>query len=133
MLVPEHISPILVSAGVGVAGKDLFCHTIPATVSAGLAIVGSLAGSDIDYDLPGWRQGRIQVIVRNANHQAGLTKSRQVIAALTLNDRDLPAVAGAPAIRLRRLRAIHDPIVYPRSTGDVLEFSMNFEAIWIVR
>lgn len=132
MLVPEHIAPLLQSAGIGRLGTDLFCHHMPAQIERGVMVTGDLAGTDIDHELPGWRQGRIQVIVRDPDHTQGLTRTRQVIAALTLGQLALPATAGAPAIRLRRLRPVHDPIVYPRSDGDQVEFSVNFEAAWVI-
>lgn len=131
MLVPEHIAPILQAAGVGTLGKDLFCHRLPASIARGVMVTGDLAGTDIDHELPGWRQGRLQVIVRDPNHLQGLTKTRQVMAALSLGQRLLPAAGGAPAVQLRRLRPMHDPIVYPRSEGDEIEFSVNFEGVWV--
>lgn len=132
MLVPEHISPILVTAKLGTAGVDLFAHRMPAGITSGIVIVGDLAGAQIDHDLPGWRIGRIQVIVRNASHIAGTALAHKIIQALTLGEHSLPAAGGASALRLRRLRPLHDPIAYPRSDGDLIEFSINFEGAWTV-
>lgn len=134
MLVPEHIASILTTARIGTLGKTMFCHALPPSVTTGIVIMGDLSGSEIDHDLPGWRMGHIQVIVRDPSYSAGLTLSRQIITALSSEQpRDLAAAGGAPAIRLRRLRPIHDPIVFPRSPGDVMEFSTNYEGVWVVR
>jgi hypothetical protein len=132
MLTPEHLAPILISARLGKAGLDLFCHKMPSEITKGLVVMGDLAGSEIDHELVNWRIGQIQVILRDTDHASGLRRARAVMDALTVMHRDLPPAGGGPGIRLRRLRPIHDPIVYPRSEGDVLEFSLNFEAIWIV-
>jgi hypothetical protein len=132
MLTPEHLVPLLVAARLGQPGRTLFCHKMPAELTKGLVLLGDLAGTEIDHDLPGWRMGQIQVIVRDDDHALGTQRSRQVMTALTLNDHLLPAAGGAGRIQLRRLRPIHDPIVYPRSEGDVMEFSMNFEGAWVV-
>jgi hypothetical protein len=132
MLTPEHLVPILVAARLGQPGRDLFCHQMPGEITKAVVIMGDLAGTEIDHELPGWRMGQVQVIVRDDNHAAGTRRSRAVMDALTLGERLLPAAGGAGAIRLVRLRPIHDPIVYPRSEGDVMEFSMNFDGAWIV-
>lgn len=133
MLVPEHLIPVLDSAGVGTPGVDLFCHRLPADIERGTMVTGNLAGTDIDHELTGWRQGRIQVIVRDPDHEDGMVRTRAVMAALSLVNVLLPATAGAPEVFMRRLRPIHDPIVYPRSDGDLIEFSVNFEGVWVDR
>lgn len=133
MLVAEHIAALLVQAKVGTLGKTLFCHRLPAEIASAVVVMGALTGTEINHELPGWRMGNLQVIVRHPDYTQGMILARQVVAALSIEQsRDLPATAVAPAIRLRRLRPLHDPIVFPRSEGDVVEFSMNFEGVWVI-
>jgi hypothetical protein len=110
-------------AGVGERGKTLFAYYMPETVKTGVLLRTGLAGASIDPELPGYRpDGEITMIVRASRYEAGFALTERAVQALIVES---PEVLGA--YQINHCRPRHEPIVYPRSSGDGLEFSVRFD------
>lgn len=120
-MILEALAGVVQTAGLGVPGKTLFIHTIPSNVKSGIGLLMPLDGIAIDSELPGYRKGKVQAIVRHVEHALGATMANSVMDALTFLNRDLTG------IHVHYCRPRHEPIVFPKSTGDLLEFSINFD------
>jgi hypothetical protein len=129
MLVMEQVANLLVAAGLGTLGKDLFVHGMPESVPAGLVVLNRVAANDIDYDLPAWRRDGFQVVARHGSPLEAEKLARRVMAALHFHGWRQLAPAGAMTVPTDVLfiRPRHEPIVYPRSPGDLHEASVNFD------
>lgn len=134
MLAVEQIMDRLAVANVGTPGTTLFAHKMPATVTKGVLVLAPLTGSEIDYELPGWRRSRYQIIARAPSVSEAMTLAMAASAALTwLLPRTVPASGMYPSIEVKYFRPLHDPIVYPRSEGNLVEASVNFETAYVNR
>lgn len=132
MLSVEHIANVLAAANVGEIGKTLFAHRMPAEVTKGVLVLAPLAGDEIDHELPGWRRGRFQIIARARTPLEATMLALQATLALTWHKtRILPEAPPFPAVEVRYLRPMHDPAVYPKSEGNLVEASVNFETAHI--
>lgn len=130
MLGMEQIATVLAQASLGQIGKSIFVHRMPGEISSGLVVLNQLSGYSIDWELPGFKIGKFQVIARHTSVPQGLSLARGAMAALTWQEpRMLPAQAGLNDILVRRVLPMHDPITYPRSDGDMVEHSINFEFV----
>ena len=122
----ESIAEYLNAQGLGVPGQTVFVHKMPAEVKEGILLLSSLSGTQIDYELPKYRKTKFQAIVRHTNHIGGKELSKQVMNALTLYNHNLTGM------KVKRIRPRHEPIVFPVSKGNLLEFSVNYDAIYVL-
>jgi hypothetical protein len=120
----------LIAANLGVEGESLFLHTMPADCRQGILLKMPLTGVVIDYELPGFFCTKVQAIVRAQSQVAGETLAKQVSAALEIRLRS--TLAGPPDMLVNWLRPLTLPIVYPRSDGNGLEWSINFEICYVM-
>ncbi|MDX5412908.1 MAG: minor capsid protein [Rhodobacterales bacterium] len=104
-----------------VVARNLFTYTMPPTVSRGVLLVPSPVGLEINHEVGKASSGRYQVIVRSEDYTAGLELANFVSESLTLLNLDL----GEYTVVYSRPR--HTPISFPRSEGDQIEFSINFD------
>lgn len=111
---------------IAVAGKDLFLYQMPSTVSVGILLLTPLSGTEIDYYLPGYRKTTFQVIVRHTDHVEGQALAELISATLTLANKQLTNM------NVNYIRPKHEPVVYPVSEGDFLEFSVNYDANYVM-
>ncbi|WP_151708806.1 minor capsid protein [Acinetobacter brisouii] len=103
---------------VGVMGKTLFINMLPIEVGLGVLLRNSLEGTAIDYELPNYSKGAFQIIVRAPSYPAGEALINQVTAALTINSEPV----GGYFVNYARPRT--EPVVFPLSVGNLLEFSV---------
>lgn len=126
----ESISRILVNAGLGVEGDNLFMHYMPPDAYNGILLLPSLGGSLISVETPGWRKDvGFQAIVRCSNLDDGIPLAAKVSDALTISKRTmLPAISelNIPALLVSYIRPLSDPQPYPRMDDGSFEVSTNF-------
>ena len=122
----ESIAGLLVTAGLGTLGTNLFIYSMPDTVDAGILLRQGLRGTDIDHELPGKRRGEFQLIVRANDYVAGHALIRLAMAALTLPERTELADR---VVNFQRPR--HEPLVYQRSLGNGIEMAVYFDTDFV--
>lgn len=120
------LAQALEDALVGKIGRDIFVHFMPDQIVEGVLLLNSLSGAAIDHELPGYRRSTFQVIVRHQDYDEGEALARTVAGILTMEYETFTGVT------TRYVRPKHDPVVYPVSKGDNLEFSVNYEAVYIL-
>jgi len=122
----EPLAEYLESEGIAKAGKDLFAYYMPDSVSEGILLISSLEGTPIDTELPGYRKTGFQVIIRHDDHVKGRALADQVSSALTMSNTTLTDMY------VNYIRPRHEPVVFPSSEGDFLEFSVNYDANYVM-
>lgn len=124
---------ILEAAGVGVPGENLFSHQIPATMKEGIMIKLPLDGTPVNNYLPGFFKSTFQVIVRATTNAEGELKCREVIDALVSQQgRDFYDAPGKLAMRIELLVLDRLPIRYPRQDSNAIEWSVNFNVVFLL-
>lgn len=117
----------LVDEGIGTIGVDIFVDFMPANCEQGVLLRLPLQGVEIDSELPGYFNSRLQAIVRAPNFTAGETISAAVMSALTMEERTvLNDDADQPSILVNQMLPEHKPVSFPRSESGGIEWSMNF-------
>lgn len=106
---------------IGTMGKTVFINMLPIDVPLGVLLRNSLSGTEIDYELPGYFRTDFQVIVRAGSYQAGEALMEKVFNALTFSDRQLGDM------HFNYMRPRTEPVVFPLSEGNLLEFSAYFD------
>lgn len=128
----EQLAAVLAAANLGTPGQSLFIHRMPAEIQQGILLLTPLAGMEIDHELPGWRRGGFQMIVRATSANNAIQLALSAGTALTwAQPKTLAAISLYPAMRVLFCRPLHDPIMYPRSDGNLIEASVNFEMAYI--
>lgn len=135
----EILEQLIVDAGLGIPGQTLFTHHMPAEVDKGILLRGPLAGIEVDNCLPGYYKTDIQAIVRAQTFSAGQTLSENVVTALIHNQSKTYSLHDPdPSSPLRQVIKINHfllkalPIIYPRSDGNSLEWSLHFDANYVM-
>lgn len=106
---------------VGHLGKTLFVNMIPATCSQGILLRNNLTGTHIDYELPNYYRASFQVIARAGNYPTGEVLMKAAFTALTMQEQrvgDMHFIYCRPQT---------EPVVFPLSKGNLLEFSAYFD------
>lgn len=118
------IAEFIEGAGLGVMGETLFINTIPADAPKGVLLRNHLSGTKIDYELPGYYKTGFRVIVRARDYQEGEALIEEVCAALTVQHK---RVGNMDVIYMRPLT---DPVVFPMSGGNLLEFATDIDIVF---
>lgn len=118
----------LASQGVGIIGKTIFAHYMPAECEQGVLIKLPIGGIEHDNYMPGFYKSRIQAIVRAQSESKGEKLSDKVIQALVHKQtKDYFDQPGSKfAMRINYLLQDQLPIRYPRLDGNGIEWSLNF-------
>lgn len=106
---------------VGTMGKTLYINMLPIGVPTAVLLRNSLNGTKIDYELPGYSRTQFQAIVRAPGYPQGEALMEKLTAALTLTDKAI----GSYHFNYCRPRT--EPVVFPLSEGNLLEFSVYFD------
>jgi hypothetical protein len=114
--------------GLGTRGVDLFYDNMPVAVTRGLLITAQMPIKRNLY-VPSMRTGAFQVISRQ------LDDVDYVDPALILESA-IASLSGQGvtigSMNFRYIRAESDPFVFPRSDGDIIEASVNFDFLFTV-
>lgn len=112
----------LEAAAIGVKGTSLFLNMMPTECELGVLLKPPLNGTQIDYELPGYFKTRLQVVARSHDYAEGLDLCKRAVAALLITS---DTVVGPMTIRF--LRPKHQPVAFPLSEGNFIEFNVSME------
>jgi len=124
----EGIQDYLEAEDVGETGVDLFINHMDDEVKEGVVLMSPLTGTYIDHELPNYRKGSFQVIVRARDYESGDELARTISDLLTLEN----TRTTIDDMAIKYMRPKHEPIVFPRLQGGGLEFSVNFEVAYVI-
>lgn len=123
------IAQVLINASLATAlGVDLFEHHIPESATEGLLMKLPMDGIKVNHYVDGFYRGRFQIILRSKSHADGDIKAPLINAALTFRERTFIDSNGHLLMNILQCLPTTLPVVYPRSAGNVYEWSCNFEA-----
>lgn len=123
----EAVAQRIEENNLGKRGVDLFINGMPASVHEGIGLVPPRSGNDIDHELPGYRKTTFQIVVRGRNYLEGMEKINALTNLIFLNQ---STILGN--LEVRYIRPRHDPIAYPLSDAGLTEFSVNFDANYVI-
>lgn len=107
--------------GVGVMADTIFINMIPAEAPTGVLLRNPLAGTQIDYELPGFYKTQFKVICRAPNYAEGEALIQAVFDSLTV------AETQVGTMYVKHMRPKTKPAVFPLSKGNLLEFAADFD------
>ena len=116
--------------GVGKRGGKsgtLFVNSMPQSIGLGVALMSKLTGDPIDYELPKYRKTGFQLVVRAQNYQEGENLIKAAVEALTITQ-----PTSLEEHHVKYVRPKHDFVSFPVSDGNNTEFSVNFDAVYVI-
>lgn len=122
----ELIANKLQDDGVGVRGANIFINHMPVTVTKGVLLRPPYIGTPIDNELPNYRKTRFNASVRAKTYQEANALATLVIDSLTVG------YTVTPEIVINYIRPTTEPVSFPVSEGDSVEFLMIFEANYVI-
>lgn len=126
----QDLLALLENEGVGrKGGKDgtLFINGMPQGVKLGLTLMSKLTGDTINYELPKYRKTGFQLVVRAQKYSEGEELIKAAIEALTIIR---PTTLDNHHVKY--VRPKHDYVSFPLSDGNNTEFSVNFDAVYVI-
>jgi hypothetical protein len=118
------LAQLLETDGLGVQGKSIFVNMIPESAPRGILLRNKLQGTVINYELPGYYKAKFQIIVRSSSYADGEALMAQALVALTV------ANTQVGPLFMRYMRPHTQSVVYPLSKGNLLEFALDFDAVF---
>lgn len=118
------IQSFLAAQGAGTIGVDLFAYHMPAVIDEGILVLSQVP-SERDDIIDNYYRGEFQVVVRSKDRENGRLRCKQIAGILDGERR----VMGDTNYRF--IRSMHEPMGYPRSEGNSLEFSVNFQCAYL--
>lgn len=122
----EILAHKLQTDGVGKKGVDIFIQHMPQSAETGILLRMPYIGAPIDYELPGYRRERFNLIVRSKKYQTAEALVRKAMTSLTVSETQLTGMD------IRFMRPERLPISYPLSEADMTEFLVIFEAVYVI-
>jgi len=116
---------LLQTSGLGVPGQTIFLNMMPAEADSAILLRNPLSGTKIDYELPDYYRSQFQLIVRGKSYKAAQAVSDQAIAALTLVNTQVGT------LYFNFCRPKTEPVAFPLSKGNLIEFNVNFEVNFV--
>lgn len=126
------ISKKIEDAGLATTGENLFLDEMLSQVVVGIMIKSPLAGIRLDHHLPGYYTPDIQLIVRHNDAIEGARMAATLMKTLTVHSPEkyeATSDRGAAQVNLFLPKTL--PIRYPRLTGDLIEWSCNFQTSFV--
>lgn len=106
-------------------GTKVFRQTIPANQEVAVGVYSPLTGVKIDQELPKYHKDSLQIIARAKTYADAEAIAQAVSDALTIYNQQVGDTY------IKHLRPRHLPAVYPRSSGDFYEGSVNFDFCFV--
>ena len=125
----DAITARMVALGLGEPGKTIFQNSMPADCMAGIMLRTPLTGIPIDHELPNYYRGSLQMIVRSHQHASGEALAKQLLEGFKLYNTELLDQDGR-GVRIKFMLPQTLPIVYRRSDGNGIEWSINFDVVY---
>jgi hypothetical protein len=126
------IAKVIQDAGFGTMGTDIFIHRMDAECVAGIMIRGPLDGIPTDDNLPDYYRGTLQIIIRNADQVAGDDIARRLAPVIEMQRRVFTDTDGSVLIDVKQIYLTKLPIIYMRSVGRSIEWSLNFKTYYVM-
>lgn len=120
-----NLTPYLQILRAALPAEDIFIHHMPETFKRGILILTGAGGAIRDPDLPDYKKARLQVVIRETEFQGGYDLAIRILNALDIHK------LTQGSVYFKRVRALHDPIPFKRSDGGFIEFSINFETVYV--
>lgn len=121
-MIVKEVAEMLVDGGVGTLGIDIFTHFMPYDVDIGVLVLANIAGDAIDYEITGMRRGGFQVIVREPDYDDTLIS--RISSLLTIQSEVMYG------LDIKYMLPKSEPVVYPATDGNNIEYSVNFDAMY---
>jgi hypothetical protein len=109
-----------------ITDQEIFIYHLPETFSEGVLITHSGNGAKLYADLPDYKRAKFQTVVRSNDYESGYDLAKRVISAFKAV---LKYSDGIMLIHF--IQPLHDPISFPTSEGNFIEFSVNFETVYV--
>ena len=123
----ESFAEKMQTAAVGTQGQSIFINHMPAD-RVGVLLRDPFGGMRLDHELPGFRKGSFQLVVRDKTMAAAkATMSAAIAAIATELKQDYPL-----SVRVKYVRQRHDPIAYPLSAGNLTELLVNIDVCGVL-
>lgn len=118
---------LLETLGVGKKGSTLFVNMLPAEAKQAILVRSPLAGTPINYELPGYFKAQFSVIIRTpaADYEAGSALMKRVTSALSIDNLQVENQF------FNYVRQRTQPVTFPLSKGNLLEISAQFDANYV--
>ena len=125
----EAVAERLEQDGVGEQGKTIFINHMPDTCQDGILLRLPFGGTPIDYELPNYRTTEFWVVSRAKDYLAARDRIEQAVASL-----NNPHGAGTSltGMKVNYIRATTEPVHFPKTAGNYLEFLVIFEANYVI-
>jgi len=128
----EILAQVLVDAGLGTIGTDIFVHRLGADCKQGIMLREPLAGIPVDQNLPDYYKHDIQMIVRASDQAAGDTLATNAMKALTFYNRIFNDINGALVMKVNHIYPKYLPVTYPRLDGQGIEWSVDINTAYVM-
>lgn len=116
---------LLESTGHDARGSTIFLNMMPSQAENAILLRSPPQGTLIDYELPGYYRTEFQLIVRGHHFAETESLIKQAVQSLTLKD----ATVGPYYFNYCRPRT--EPVSFPLSDGNLLEFSVTFDTSFV--
>lgn len=127
MYLLDSVAQIINDDGIATLGEDLFILDAPSAVQNYIVVLPDYKPATIDPDLPNYHTMNFKVVVRNVDHEAGMALCNLIINSTTLYSyEDL-------FLKIKRLQPLSLPMVFRRSDMGVIEFSITYNARFIIK
>lgn len=124
------IAQLLIDGGAATAlGTDIFQYHMPEECNQGILLKLPISGVRINHYIPGFLKANLQVIVRAPSHAIGDPIAKLVSSILKVYNQDFPGAS--PSFFVKQMFPTALPIVYPRSAGNIYEWSIPIECTYV--
>lgn len=127
----DPIAEIIAAANQGVVGKSLFLFNMPETCAKGVVLRLPVDGISVSQYLPGYYKTYFQAIVRDKSFASGQGRAEALSSLLTFYDRTFTDSANKPYLQIKICYPCVKPIVFPRMTDNLLEWSIKFDVVYV--
>jgi len=108
------------------AGRNLFIYSMPSSVQIGTVILSEMSNAYADHEVPGLFYNPFQVVVRHRDYLPGQELANQIYDTLNLRRTTLGQY------HFLYILPKHLPMPYRRGDSDLMEFSINFKAKFVM-
>lgn len=112
---------------VAITDQPVYMYHFPETELSGILLLHNMNGAKLDPNLPDLKKGKLQAIIRVSRNdfENGYALSKQVIAIFKAVKH---IVIDGTLIHF--IEPMSDPVPFPVSKGNFIEFSCNFETAY---
>lgn len=127
----EFLAQVLQDGGCGTVGVDIFVHHMDGETPIGILLRNPLDGTPVDANLPDYYRHKLQVVVRHTSQAEGDALAARVGKLMKMFNRTFNNLDGSLGMRVNHIFPSFQPIVYPRTPGQGIEWSLNFTTSYV--